>query len=454
MPLVFELSSEFRNRNRFPRQGKFALDLNPPTLPKTNALDPVCFAMPIRSWQPGTNLNGTILNVSAHETPNQTSIMVQCTLDAQGQQPDFFTGCVITSSSDVTLMQRVWRSKAISPTELLIQIKDRPSMNIGQTIVISDYTSFSPIYVRAPGWEDSGRSTPHGNSLGTLLYNETLNQTLTITGLDLDTRQLRFVETLAPGWLTSHQLNIRAAVPTIITTLTSQSSNVVLLASSLEPQNVGDWLRLRLTNYSTMPISNSWQRKIIAVNGNMITLDFAPPTTAPGSILELLDFGYDNAQGISINDQSMTMIWDVALESLLIPNTEIMWGNIKSCSHFAVGLSNQQSVISNKNIINSNNPWLQQTVFLCQVVNSNDRWIKCHVAENCIKRLILNIREPICLNVWLPNGREFKTVLSDGISPQPSVPDLQVWATIALTPIFNTNHSSAGERPFNSQGFF
>ncbi len=437
---MFELTSEYRNRVRYPHQGKFALEMNT-EYHKRNALDPVCLSTPVRSWQPGFVVTGTLLAASAHENSNRTTLIIASVLDEQSQRPDFLCGCIVGSAADPTLMQRVMRSSSISPTELLLQVDGSPTVSLGQTLTVSDYTAFVPLYVRAPGWEDLGRSS--------VLYNETLDQSLVITGMELDSRRLSFQETSAPGWLLTHQLNIRQALPRAVLTLVSQVGNVLTFSQPFDEGNIGDWLRLRLTSYQTQPLAASWLRKIIAVSGNQATVATAPPPTAPGSEIELLEFSYDNAQAIKTNDQSMTMVWDVRLESLIIPNTEIMWSSIRSLPHLVVGLQNQMAVISNKSIINSNNPWVQQGVFEALIVERGERWITCRVRQNSTKRLVINIREPLCLVVWLPNGKEFKTVLSDGQSPQPATPDLQIWATVSLEPVFNTNQTSSGSKPLD-----
>ncbi len=443
LALIFQLTSQFRNRIKNPKQGRFAVMPNGPVQNKANALDPVSLAAPTHMFMAGFSYAATVLSATAHESDKLTTIVLSIALDEQSQVENFLVGCILSSAADVTLMSRIEKSKAIGPTELSITVNHFPLLQVGQAVVITDYTSFAPLYVRAPGWEDVGQMH--------YLYNETLDEALTIIGMDIVTRELKFKETSAAGWNTTQQLTIRSAFPLVVVQLTAQTGNVLTITQPLGQDNVGDWIRLRLANYQTSNPNLSWMRKIIGVVGNQITLFPAPPATVLGSFLELLAFSYDNAQAISVNDQSSTMIWDARLETLIIPNVEIFHGSLKTIPHLLVGLQNQNATISNKNIVNSNNPAVQQFVFEATLnpVSDKRRFVSCTLKDQGAKRLILNIREPICLNVWLPNGQEFDTILSDNASPVQCCPDLQITASFSLEPVYKAQQQSAGTMPQN-----
>lgn len=447
MVLFFQLTSQYRNRNRNQKQGKFAVFPNGPVQNKANALDPVSLAAPSRMFRAGFSFAGTVVSASAHEHQDKSTIVLSTVLDEQSQTDNFLCGCILSSPTDPLLLSRITKSKAIGPTELLINVRGFPIFQVGQIVTISDYTSFNPLYVRAPGWEDLA------GFLG-IIYNETLEQSLKIKAMDIDTRELTFEETSAVGWSTAHQLTLRSAVPTTVVQVTGQVGNVLTTNIPLGQDNVGDWLRLRLVNYQTDDPDLSWTRKIIAVVGNQVTLFPMPPLTLVGSMLELLAFSYDNAQAVTVNDQSSTMIWEARLESLIVPNVDIFFGSLKSIPHLLIGLQNQHATISNKNVVNTNNPAVQQYVFEAKIptISQDMRFVSCDLSNQCSKRLILNIREPICLLVWLPNGQEFDTVLSDNVNPVAAVPDLQISATFSLEPIYKAHQMSGGTIPDNVPG--
>lgn len=425
--MKFEFSSRFRNRNSDPVIGDFGIEPSSRARGKDDALDPVCLSAPSLAWVPGFVYSGTISAFSALDDIN-TSILVTTSspLTPQATIRNFLTGCVVTANTIASLNLRVLFSEPIGTNQILLTVPRTELLNLGRAINISDYTSF-PSNIRAPLSYDLGQFK--------YIYNETLDQYLTIDSVDMTTRKFFVKETSAPGWLLTHNLTIRSDIPRIIATIVAGSTtNVIILSSALSSINNGDYLRLRSSNYGTLPLSTSWVREIVDVSGTNITI-FPPLPSIPsiGGVVEVLPFSYDNYHPVTTYESGPSLHpYQVSLENLTIPNIRIKHGNLSSIPYLLVELNNTSSGISVKNLINSNNPFVQEGVWVAKLdtMTLGNKFLSFNNTDTSgtSQRLLMSVRDPLRMKIFLPNG-----ALLDTLDPETSEPfapwyDLNIWA--------------------------
>lgn len=425
--MKFEFCSRFRNRNRNPYCGQFEIKTTQTANDKQRALDPVCLATPMISWTGGFTISGIVTNSSViNEKRSEfviscSSVPIQCTV------MDFLSGCILISGTNNL---RILSSISTNTNILKIYCYPNITLTIGQTVTIIDYTDFTIMDVRAPLNYDVGKFK--------ILYNETLNQYLEITNCCLDTRRLSFTQTTAVGWLPTHNFNIRDALPSFITTITSSTTNSITIPITLNSNSIGDWIRLRLTDYSNQDANNSWCVRITSIVGNTLNffpnLNVAPPLL---SVVEILTFSYDNINPMQYYEQYTFEEYDITLEALSLPNVPIYNSNLSSIPYLYVSLYNVDSSNSLKNLINTNNIHVQESMWIAKLdpnslKNKNLRFINLDTKQNP-QTLILDMKSPQILEILLPNGTIFRTLQNDTISPRPTWPDLNISALFSFS---------------------
>lgn len=420
--MKFEYKSKNRDRNEFPSCGNFYIEAALGANNRTSAFDPVCDAAPMISWTPTFSLSGTISScTSCYEV---TELIVNFSnLGKQFMTTDFLCGCVLSNSSYSARISHSYFLPSISNQfNLRIHLTNLINFTIGSTVSISDYTSFDPLNVRAPTNFDFGNFK--------ILYNETTNQFINIASCDLYSRELYFSNPNVVGWSNTDNLNLRNAPPQQISTIASATSTSVTLNSTPSFANLNDWIRLRLGSYTNANPTDSWFRQITSINGN--TLTFYPALASIPSInstIEILTFSYDNAFPVQVYDKSLIKPYYATLETLSVPNVQILNGNLQSTDYLNIEFNNQ-SAISHRHLINSNNPLVSESIWVAKLdpnslKNSKLRFVMTESIQHS-QKLLLNLNEAMHLIVKLSNGQYFQTLIPDTVSPQPPWPDLNI----------------------------
>lgn len=430
--MKYEFSSRFRNRIKNPEFGKFKIESSQITSKATTALDPVCLSAPMISWTGAFNQSGIIYQYSVLDS-RSTEILVSfgVPVPIQAQTFDFLAGCILSSA---TLNLRILGSKALTSQILSLTCPQVDALVLGQVVNIQDYTTFNPLNIRAPTNYDVGQFS--------ILYNETRNEYLKIANCDLDTRRLTLTQSTAPGWFPTDNLNIRDAPPLEIRGITASTTNTVTTTIPVTTQK-GNWIRMRLSNYLTQAASDSWSAQIVNIFGNVIT--FFPPQPAPPSILatfEILEFSFDNAYSVQLHEPSKDSYFDVELETLCVPNIPIFNGDLRSIPYLLVELKSDGYSLANQHLINTNNPFVSESVWIAKLDNSltQDRRYLRFNATNTVQRaqrLFLNNYDPFCLTVRLPNGRVLESLVADSVAPAQSFQDLNLCAIFNFEEVSN-----------------
>lgn len=436
--MKFEFSSRYRDRNSDPKIGKFSIQSSTAARNKRDAIDPVCFAAPMIAWRSGFSYSCTIESTSAVDM-HTTCLILNITLTEQAKIKNFFCGAIFTTSN--TLRLRILSSESLTSSLLKITV---PNDNItsfrdGLSGTIIDYTIF-PSNIRVPLRYDLGQYK--------YIYNETRNEALTIVNVDMETRRCAVEETTAPGWTSTDNLTIRDEKPFGISVLAagSTTSQIVLGSSIATTSNIGDYVRLRLSDYESQPFSDSWVREITNVDISGTILDIFPPVPiapAAGNVVEILSFSYDNFNPVQVYEGSNIQTWSVSMESLSIPNIPMKHGDLASIPYLLVELHNNQSSVSNRNLVNTNNPFLPQSIWIAKLDPSttNQKFLRFNNTDTQShpQTLVLMIKEPLELTITLPNGAVLDTQDLDNKNPYSSWHDLNLWTVFDFQPKISDN---------------
>lgn len=421
--MKFEYTSNYRDRNLYPSCGNFSIESGIP-IPKSYALDPVCLSAPIISWKPGFSLSATITALSATDVENlELFLTFGAPPPLQVMTLDFLAGCIIVGTAVLSLNYRILSSVTVSSTIVRVTVPTGV-FSIGTVVNVVDYTTFSPLNVRAPTRIDLGKYA--------ILYNETKNQSVNITSCNLSTRRLEITpSTVLAGWVLTDQLNIRDEIPQATNTiLSSTTTTVTLNLPAPPPFSIGSWLRLRLADYSVVPSTDSWTRQIVNVVGQTVTF-FPQLTVAPTGTVEFLPFSYDNYNPSQGYDHDLTKrYYNVTLEALIIPNVKIYNGNLRSIPYLMVEINNNQSPTANKNLINSNNPYVTHSVWVAKLdpTSTRDDYVRFIATDTrqLSQRILIDVKEPLNFVVKLPGGQVFTPLQSDTRQPNRTISDLNI----------------------------
>ena len=418
--MKFEINSEYRNRNLYPDCGNFIIETTQYQNTKFSAVDPVCNSMPIFSWVPNLNYSGTIQNNSNINSEFTELFISFASVQLQASVIDFLAGCILNSA---TLNLKILKSKQLGPLLFQIICPKVSQIILAQAVTVLDYTTFNPVNIRVPTNIDFGQYN--------ILYNETRNDFVKIINCNLKNRNLKVENKDLSLWSTSDNLNIRNDIPLGTVTILGSTSTVLTLSASLSNENVFNWVRLRLPSYATSVFTDSWSRRIISINANQITI--SPALTilpAIASVIEIMNFSYDNAYPLQNVNNDLTIPYYANLECLTIPNCEIYNGTLYSIPHLLIEFNNSNSSVSQKHLINSNNPFVTESVWIAKldpisIGNPELRFTTTDTNQN-YQKLIFNINEPLLIKIKLPNGKLFKPLVQDTVMPSAPIQDLNL----------------------------
>jgi hypothetical protein len=425
--MKFEFNSRFRNRNK-ENCGDFTVESAQSSNGRYTAVDPVCNSAPMYSWQCGFSGTGTVTAFSAVDVGSTELIITFAALPLIATTPNFLAGCVMSSAA---FNVRIIESYVISPLVIRTIVPEYVTAAVGLAVNVDDYSTFTPLNVRAPTNFDVGQYS--------ILYNERLNSSLNIKCCDMTTRRLVFEQASAPGWLVTDNINIRDANPSYVATILGATNNSLLLNTPIT--QVGDWIRLRLANYNTQAISDSWSRQIVNIDALGTTITFFPPiqvVPVAGSVVDVLPFSYDNAHPVENYELPKSAYFNVTLEALIIPNVQLVNGNLKTIPYIEVELRNETALQSYRHFINSNNPLVPESCWIAKLdpisLNQKDlKFLVCNTEQKA-QTMELNIMKPFKITVKLPNGKLFEPFLDDTNMPQSSWQDLNYIAIFDFSP--------------------
>jgi len=160
----------------------------------------------------------------------------------------------------------------------------------------------------------------------------------------------------------------------------------------------------------------------------------SPPVMPPsGTVINIVSFKGDNYTPLiyngSVVSQNETVAYEISLVNLTLPNILLVSGSRAAYyPYIYVQLSNvTASSSSSKNVIYSNNPNSYNALFLVPITDITDPlrspFIKLD-AGSMVQTVKFKPNDCLRFSVFLPNGEEYLTVMSDYYSP--SAPNVLV----------------------------
>jgi hypothetical protein len=131
--------------------------------------------------------------------------------------------------------------------------------------------------------------------------------------------------------------------------------------------------------------------------------------------------------------ENKRQIYNISLNNLILPN-QILESGGRPAFYPYVYVSISNTSLGTLSLINSNNPNSQRVVFRCPIGDTDNPDIATFIKlrSEQIQTLEFNIYEDIIFEVFLSNGKLFKTLILDTISPIPPNPNFQISAMFKI----------------------
>lgn len=448
MASYLDIYSANRNRNRWPNPGEFEVLFSISGRKSAeNADDSVTLASPPFAWTSSlfnatilgaTNIQGSVINAS-----NQ-SITFTSVAGSLQQSPDYYKGATWRSITNPSQYAKVTSYQYLGNDQGQVVLDNGVVVAMGDVFEILDPTNLTdtsnPIFF-----------VPVADKpiIGHILYNETLNQFRTINSFDNANGILTvFATPPVVGWLPTHNYSIRKQQPVLVAVAApgSTSTQVVFGASGATVDNLynGWFIRTPRTIYNNIiPVPpKGEQRRIIAYNGATQTATVSPAFTATtlGSIVELLQFSYDNMYPFSFRGPIVQEIptYSIRLNKLILPNRDLkVHGGGKTAFHNYVYVELASIDNPSNSIISSNNPNAVRAMFTASISNIPNIDQSDYIVidgDDMTQTIRFRVDTNFKFRVCMPNGETFETVLNDNLSPLEPNPKAQIRALFQLVP--------------------
>lgn len=277
------ISSQFRNRQLYPRADEWILELDTQGTSKFTSVDPVCLSCPLLTWRQFNTTVVSLTNVwqNGPEETTRLSISAAIFAAAEASIKDFFVGAnFITPEASY----RVMTSERVAPSTILISVSGKiteAELTAGP-LSIQDTWIPTQNWIRAPTYLDFGGAT--------ILYNQ--SQGLFVRILEITKDRRLILEAPITLWSVSDTIGIRSEMPSLPYTIVGINQSTLTLNTPLQNENVGDWLRILRVGLTE---EDTPKARIVSVNNlgqAVIYPNFLP---AVGEQVELLRYSYDNA---------------------------------------------------------------------------------------------------------------------------------------------------------------
>ena len=499
-PKYLEFSSTYRDRNSYPLPSNFQISMTPQK-GASNAIDPVSLAAPIFQWTsnafntgistpntPTATISGTIQNTPISEvTFNQTVVNTMdnfvLILNAGAGQTFqqlvnyYLSACISVTNtiSGFTNTRRIHSFQYIGMNTLgdSCIIKVSPPFQDALlvesdpcTFTISDPSDFSDVNYPEL-FVPAGFYQPNAY-IDYVLYNETINESRSITSYDVNTHLLLLnclTNPIGTNWLTTHNYNLRKQLPILTSTTTASPFNTLTSiyipnGSNVDNYYVNMWVRIVPTQttpgaadnyyyiFSDIPPSPYYYSEIAKIDtyvgatkiATLTPLSYIPPT---GSDFEIINFSYDNVYPFTYTGKDREPSnYHVDLVNLVLPNITLNCGYVGRIAYYPyvyVQLANVSATGGGlNNLMLSNNPNASTMIFKCPIndVNhpSNTPFIKidCNRMSQIFK---FTPYDALQFQVILPNGDFYQTLEPERLSPNEPNYKIQISAVFKFEKI-------------------
>jgi len=386
-----------------------------------NAVDPISNQAPIVTWiGQNMSINATVVSQTSD------TVVVTVPTNPSSTIPNYYQGAELSKPPSYRINSSRFISTSGGLDYIQLNVVDS-NVQAGNAVTIQ--TTDVPNTLFVPG----GSDLPNAYT-NKYLYNETLGQTVPISGYD---SVFHKVQAAIPGaWLATNQYSIRDTPPAkgnfpigggnTTTTVNLTGINVQV--------NPGDFLRLVSTQEITKIINFDTTTNIATISPPLVA---AP---AVGTIVELLTQTSENYRSLSyagtVVGQHEQVAYNISLVSGTIPNVPIkngVGGYPADYPFFYIEIYDtnhptQNNLFSNNH---SNKSYFKATTPTGQLMNRTEKFTK---VTGDLNHKTIRFRPTSNFRVvWrLPSGEEIQFVEYDTQSPQVPKEHLQTSTMFSL----------------------
>ena len=475
----FEIVSTYRNRKLFPNPASFdVLIAQTGTRSQFDAYDPVSDAAPLITWSPDETIVG-LKNISGEFVYNSANTNLKFLVKFPNSQKlkqecDYYIGMPIS----------VYNNNPPLVMDPLTYITTISGWEYSCSTTADDYFFVSVYYSLPSPPLPSPPSTPSikvnfidptniniglfyiPNSLladgfytNCILWNETQQKSVKILTYNGNNHIAGVDPNEVIGWMESNTLSIRKKPPIFYGVIGTPSPTSI---TKFKLQNTASKIPNEYVNnfiYFTTGTNKGKSYSVISYTGipvpcpppcvlpqsYEITLDIPPPPSPPPSIptntdqFEILQFTRDNVvpftyTGSTVSQQQM-VCYEVQLINLVLPNITLKsGGRVAFYPYVYVELQNITSG-GNSNIIYSNNPNSVRRLFRAAIDDIPNPLISPFIkidGDGMTQTIKFKPNDNFKFGVYLSDGTEFKTVLTDSYGPAPANPLVQISAMFSM----------------------
>ena len=445
-----EVNSSSRNRNLWPHPAEFdfVVERSGSAGNGATALDPVCVSQPIIAFS-GYRFNANMVDVNikmdvittgiGESNSSNIIIVEENTSEVLQTKTDYYRHAVLFRSQGGDFIRtRISSYRYLGNDRGKLILEDSISPADGDKYEIVDPTDlsvpeFAFIFVPA------GSNIPNDYT-SYIIYNETLDEFRKIINYDTDMGSVTPGLPAIPTWENGHNYSIRIAPPSGVTVAAVGSDiDTIILTDPNLVVNVGDFVRIPETLYLNQPVApQSESRRVVAVDGNTLTIhpDFTADPT--GLKIEILEYSYDNFNPFTYTGtRENTMVnYNVKLSSLILPNQLLdvgLGGRISYYPYVYVEFSPVEGQA--QGVIYSNNSSAKRALFTSAVGDIQNLETALFVkltGDDMIQTIKFKTDTTFHFKITLPNGQLFKTAEIDTTNPSAVIPTIQINAVIEV----------------------
>ncbi len=435
--IYLDLDSTYRDRNLWPSPGEFEVLLaqgGSSTRSILDSRDPVALSAPLTTWTSNrfqanlassASVSGTVLGGPGIGSANTPRIVIFSATSGTLQQAEGYY-CYSFLSTAVGAKAKVlsytYLGRATSDIGKVTLDSDL-TLTAGDTVTLEDPTDLSVSKLFVPTAEHRSN-----NYFRMLIYNESLQQSRSITNLDIDTGTITIGPPSTPTWTNSHNYSIRTETPyQTFTAGVSTTTNVILTGGPFQDDIFTGWfLRVLPQVYdNNLTLPQGELRRITSYFGASQTAVIYPALSASPSTMqvEVLPYSYDNASKVSYMGtlEQELVPYNIKLLSAVLPNQILAskdGSRIAFYPYVYVELSTLDGTASH--LIMSNNFNAVKAMFKVPIDNVEDliktTFVKCE-SDNMSQVVRFKADTNFKVRVILPDGEVFNTTEPERYSP-------------------------------------
>lgn len=430
--IYLDLDSTYRNRTLWPTPGEFEVLLaqgGSTTRSILDSRDPVALSAPLVAWTSNrfqanlansATVSGTVLGGPGIGAANTSRAVIFSTTPGTLQQADGYycnAFAVTATGAKAKVESYTYLGNNVGKVTLYNDLV----LASGATITLQDPSDLAVSRLFVPGGQHRSN-----NYYSMLIFNETLQQSRSITDLDTDIGTITVGSPSTPTWTDDHNYSIRTQVPyQTFTAGASTLTNVLLTGGPSQADLLTGWfLRVVPTVYNNnLTPPQGEVTRITAYSLQTATVWPALSANPTGMQVEVLPYSYDNASRVSYMGtlEQELVPYNIKLLSAILPNRILAsrdGSRIAFYPYVYVELSTLEGTASN--LIMSNNHNAVKALFKVPIDNVEDllntTFVKCE-SDNMSQVVRFKADTNFKVRVILPDGEVFNTTEPERYSP-------------------------------------